>query len=262
MTRPIQVDYAPVQTFSGKAQGTWDNVHNSHFDLRTPGPSFAPRPALTLDPLNFPSAPKSPRTALPYVRYNAANGHLQHSGPSTYEDAAPGSTARTFTSITGITEENAERERFRRAHFYPVSEALLQGYNYPPRKGEYHSARELRADKVKHSRPREELHDKFSYTSRPPVANMEYGWHAVAPSPPRASMSAPGSPRLHVPAPPTTAGSQLGDSTLQTSRKFSTASYGDVQAPVGFSQLKVYKPRKASAMTRFADTIIAGSRHL
>ena len=96
-----------------------------------------------------------------------------------FEDAAPGSTARTFTAITGVTEENAERERFRRAHYYPVSEALLQGYNHAPRFGEYHSARELRADKVKHTRPRNDLHAKFSYTARPPVANMEYGWHGV-----------------------------------------------------------------------------------
>jgi hypothetical protein len=107
-----------------------------------------------------------------------------------------------------VTEENAERERFRRAHFYPVSEALLQGYNYPPRFGEYKSARELRADKVKHSRPRNNPHDKFSYTARPPAANMEYGWHAVASQSPRSAP--PSSPRLHVPAPPTTAGSRLG----------------------------------------------------
>lgn len=70
----MQVNYAPVQTFSGKAQGTMDNVHANHFDLRTPGPSFAPQPALTLDPINYASAPKSPRTVLPYVRYNAAQG--------------------------------------------------------------------------------------------------------------------------------------------------------------------------------------------
>jgi hypothetical protein len=176
-----------------------------------------------------------------------------------FEDAAPGSTARTFTAITGVTEENAERERFRRAHYYPVSEALLQGYNHAPRFGEYHSARELRADKVKHTRPRNDLHAKFSYTARPPAANMEYGWHGVPPG--SAPSSAPGSPRLHVPAPPTTAGSQLGDSATQTSEKFDSAS-GTVQLPVGFSQLKVYKPRSACPMTRFADTIIAGPRHL
>ncbi len=68
------VDYAPVQTFSGKAQGTMDNVHANHFDLRTPGPSFAPQPAMTLDPSSFSSAPRSPRTNVPYVRYNPVHG--------------------------------------------------------------------------------------------------------------------------------------------------------------------------------------------
>ena len=71
------VDYAPVQTFSGKAQGTVDNVHASHFDLRAPGAGFAPRPAMTLDPSRFASAPRSPRGNVPYVRYNPVQGEWQ-----------------------------------------------------------------------------------------------------------------------------------------------------------------------------------------
>ena len=86
----------------------------------------------------------------------------------------PGTTGRKFTTITGVTEENSERERFRRAHYYPVSEALLQGHSHPPRTGEYHSARELRSDMTKHTRPKLPVHAKFGYTTRPPVANMEY----------------------------------------------------------------------------------------
>lgn len=124
----------------------------------------------------------------------------------------PGSTPRTITSITGVIEENAGHERFRRAHFYPVSEAVLQGYSHPPRFGEYSSGRELRADKVKHSRARVDPHDKFSYTARPPAANMEYGWHVVPPPSPRLALS---SPRVHVPAPPTTGSSRLGKTVRQ-----------------------------------------------
>ena len=71
------VDYAPSQTFYGRAQGTMDNVHVSHFELRAPGASSAPHPALTLDPSRFSPAPRSPRTNLPHVRYNPCSGEQQ-----------------------------------------------------------------------------------------------------------------------------------------------------------------------------------------
>lgn len=71
------VDYAPAQTFYGRAQGTMDNVHVSHFELRAPGASCAPHPALTLDPSRFSPAPRSPRTNLPHVRYNPCSGEQQ-----------------------------------------------------------------------------------------------------------------------------------------------------------------------------------------
>jgi hypothetical protein len=58
------------------------------------------------------------------------------------------------SGITAPAEEEFEKERFRRAHYYPVSLALRQGYSSPWKQqhGGYQSARELHTHRTQHIR--------------------------------------------------------------------------------------------------------------
>ena len=230
--RVASVTYEKRRTVWGRNPATRDTLA-SHYEFGYSRPAPTPRPSLTLDAVYMDAAPRPRTGTLPAVRYNAVTGsRASTEQTSRGEPPALGSTGglgRTFTSITSTVEESAERDRFRRAHYYPVSQALLQGYSRPGHSmREYHSARELREDMRSHVRPALGPQEKFGYTARPHVSSAEYGWHQP-PLPPH-----PAAPPT--PAPPATPNTRP------------------------FSQLAVYNGRRLSPMTRYMNAVIRGPR--
>eukprot|EP01048_Picozoa_sp_COSAG05_P019542 COSAG05_NODE_3088_length_2334_cov_9.969575_2_plen_139_part_00 len=132
--RIASVNYEKRSSVWGRNPAARDTLA-SHYEFGYSRPAPTPRPSLTLDAAYMEAAPRPRTGTLPAVRYNALSGsRALTEQPSRGEPPAMGSTdslGRTFTSITSTVEESAERDRFRRAHYYPVSQALLQGYRRP-----------------------------------------------------------------------------------------------------------------------------------
>eukprot|EP01051_Picozoa_sp_SAG22_P014982 SAG22_NODE_1897_length_3356_cov_3.577832_1_plen_240_part_00 len=153
---PQLLQYQPRTTAFGKSAATRAQLSHHHSNRTAAN--------LTLDAANQQAATSS----LPYIRQ-----------PTGAVRASP--YGRKY-NITSILEENKESETHRRRHYWPASQALLQGYDHPPRSGEYSSARELREDRTKHVRPSLEPFQKFGATTAPPVSSMAYGWRVDASS--------------------------------------------------------------------------------
>jgi hypothetical protein len=196
----------------------------NHFELGYVKGPYAQRwvePATPLD-----SRPATGAYPPVLSRYDTVVGRpALHQAPSRGEPPPPGTAlGRQYTSITAPVEERFEHERFRRAHYYPVSEAMQQGFRRPGlSNSEYYSARELRGDKGSHVRPILGPQEKYGYTARPPTSAAEHGWHLPLPD----SANPPSTP---------------------------------MATTTPFSQLRVNNARRLSPMTRYMQAVLAGPR--